>query len=63
VRQRSIPNTEVPGAGLPPWERFENFVRMVVKVSKEDADKKNVEAIGDLSLGSGHKVTREQVRE
>ena len=47
MRSRSIPNHTVPGVGLPPWDRFENFVRAVVKVSKVDADKQSEGSLAD----------------
>jgi hypothetical protein len=31
-------NETVPGARLPTWERFEQFVSIVVKVPKAEAD-------------------------
>jgi hypothetical protein len=42
VRPRSIPNEIIPGAKLPPWERFENFVGMIARISKDESDKENV---------------------
>ena len=39
LRPRSIPNETVLGSKLPTWERFEQFVSMVVKVPKAEADK------------------------
>lgn len=39
MRPRSIPNEAVPGAGLPPFERFEKFVGMILQVSKKEADR------------------------
>ena len=37
MRPRSIPNERVPMAELPPWDRFQNFVGIISKVSKEEA--------------------------
>jgi hypothetical protein len=39
MRPRSIPNESVPGAELPPWERFQRFVAIISRVPKDEADK------------------------
>ena len=38
MRPLLIPNSAVPNPDLPPFERFQTFVGMIAKVSKQEAD-------------------------
>jgi hypothetical protein len=52
---RLIPNESVPGAALPPWERFEKFVGRVARVPKEEADKGRSRELKNNASESGQK--------
>lgn len=49
MRPRLIQNEQVPHPELPPWERFQEFVGIVSKVPKGEADKGR-ERIGNAEV-------------